>query len=157
MTTAADRLWDELESMGFDKEERPDDSLPALPHDITGLTDQELMVLYGTFVSWTAYAAARLVEARANEKAAKQNLNHSMATASLNASMEKTVAGRKAAAAADTQVQEDEKAHLNALSLVEALEMVNKNAESRAQFCSRDLSRRQTSRDTESRAHRWGV
>ncbi|MEW1922300.1 hypothetical protein [Streptomyces sp. NPDC088360] len=157
MTTAADRLWDELEAMGFEKEERPDGYLPALPYDITVLTDQELMVLYGQFVSWTAYGAMRLVEARANEKAAKQNLNHSTATASLNASMEKTVAGRKAAAAADTQVQQDEKAHLDALSLVEALEMVHKNAESRAQFCSRDLSRRQNSRDTESRAHRWGV
>ncbi|MFF8283372.1 hypothetical protein ACF06W_11685 [Streptomyces albus] len=157
MSTAADRLWDDLETMGFLKEERPDGLLPNLPYDVTTLTDQELMVLYGQFVSWTAYAAMRLVEARANEKAAKQNLNYSAATASLNASTEKTVAGRKSAAAVDPQVQADEKAHLDALSLVEALEMVHKNVESRAQFCSRDLSRRQTSRDTESRAYRWGV
>lgn len=157
MTTAADRLWDELEGMGFEKEERPDGYLPGLPRDITELGDQALMVLYGQFVSWTAYAAMRLVEARANEKAARQNLNHSVATASLNASMEKTVAGRKAAAAADGQVQADEEKHVAALSLCEALEMVHKNAEARASFCSRDLSRRQNSRDTESRAHRWGV
>ncbi|MFD9815098.1 hypothetical protein [Streptomyces sp. NPDC059080] len=157
MSTAADRLWDDLESMGFEKEERPDGFLPPLPHDVTELNDQQLMVLYGQLVSWTAYAAMRLVEARSTEKAAKQNLNHSTATASLNASMEKTVAGRKSAAAADPQVQADEKTHLEALSIVEALEMVHKNAESRAQFCSRDLSRRQNSRDTESRAHRWGI
>ncbi|WNI17586.1 hypothetical protein [Actinacidiphila sp. ITFR-21] len=157
MSTAADRLWDELEKLGFEKEERPDGYLPGLPRDITELTDQDLMVLYGTFVSWTAYAAMRLVEARANEKAAKQNLNHSIATASLNASMEKTVAGRKAAAAADSQVQADEEKHVAALSLCEALDMVHANSEARAQFCSRDLSRRQNSRDTESRASRWGV
>ena len=157
MTTAAERLWDELEAMGFEKEERPDGYLPALPHDITELTDQELMTLYGQYVSWTAYAAGRLVEARANEKAAKQNLNHSIATASLNASTERTVAGRKAAAAADSRVQADEEKHVAALSLCEALDMVHGNAESRASFCSRDLTRRQNSRDTESRSHRWGV
>ncbi|MGW1180107.1 hypothetical protein [Streptomyces drozdowiczii] len=157
MTTAADRLWDTLETQGFEKEERPDGYLPVLAHDITRLTDQELMVLYGQYVSWTAYAAMRLVEARANERAAKQNLNHSTATASLKASMEKTVAGRKAAAQADAQVQEDERAHTDAQSLCDALDMVHKNAEARAQFCSRDLSRRQNSRDTETRAHRWGV
>ncbi|WP_405667889.1 hypothetical protein [Streptomyces sp. NBC_00055] len=157
MTTAADRLWDELEGMGFEKEERPDGYLPALPHDITALTDQELMVLYGQFVSWVAYAAMRLVDARAVEKAAKQNLSHSIATASLNASMEKTVAGRKAAAAADSQVQADEEKHVAALSLCEALDMVHSNAEARASFCSRDLTRRQNSRDTETRANRWGV
>lgn len=59
MTTAADRLWDQLEGMGFEKEERPDGYLPALPRDITALTDQELMILYGRFVSWVAYAAMR--------------------------------------------------------------------------------------------------
>ncbi|MEV6310024.1 hypothetical protein AB0M10_15665 [Streptomyces sp. NPDC051840] len=157
MTTAADQLWDQLEGYGFEREERPDGSLPTLPHDITALTDQQLMVLYGQFVSWTAYAAMRLVDARAVEKAAKQNLNHSMARASLGASTEKTVAGRKAAAAADSQVQADEDRHTAALSLCEALDMVHANSESRAQFCSRDLTRRQNSRDTESRAHRWGV
>ncbi|NIY68020.1 hypothetical protein [Streptomyces malaysiensis] len=155
--TAADQLWDQLEPLGFEKEERPDGYLPSLPRDITSLTDQQLMVLYSQYVSWTAYAAMRLAEARANEKATKQNLNHSMATASLNAAMEKTVAGRKAAAAADTQVQKDERAHIDAQSLTEALEMVHKNAEARANFCSRDLSRRQGSRDITTRENRWGI
>jgi hypothetical protein len=156
VTLASDKLWDQLEHLGFEREERPDGFLPSLPYDITSLDDQQLMILYGQFVSWTAYAAMRLSEARANEKAAKQNLNHSTATASLNAAMEKTVAGRKAAAAADTQVQEDEKAHLEALSLVEALEMVLKNSEARAQFCSRDLSRRQNA-GADARYQKWGV
>jgi hypothetical protein len=35
--------------------------------------------------------------------------------------------------------------------------MVHTNAEARANFCSRDLTRRQNSRDTEARANRWGV
>ncbi|MFE5853238.1 hypothetical protein ACFQ61_08450 [Streptomyces sp. NPDC056500] len=157
MTTPADHLWDQLEEMGFEKETQPKGYLPDIPHDITELHDQELMVLYGQYVTWTAYAAMRCVEARADEKHAQQSLNHSRATASLNASTERTVAGRKAAAQADNQVQADEQAHLAALSLCEALEMVHRNAEARAQFCSRDLSRRQGSRDTETRANRWGV
>lgn len=155
--TAADQLWDRLESFGFEKEEKPDGHLPNLPGDITSLDDRELMRLYGCYVSWTAYAAMRLVEARTNERAAKQNLSLSTARAALAASTEKTVAGRKAAAAADEQVQRDEKIHLDAVALCEALDMVHKNAEARAQFCSRDLSRRQNSRDTESRAYRWGL
>lgn len=155
--SAADELWDRMERLGFEKEERPDGYLPNLPADITALDDRALMGLYGQYVSWTAYAAARLVEARANERAAKQNLTYSAARASLAASTERTVAGRKAAAAADDQVQDDEKRHLDAVALVEGLEMVHKNSEGRAQFCSRDLSRRQAMRDTETRSNRWGL
>ncbi|MFC9505369.1 hypothetical protein [Streptomyces sp. NPDC057002] len=153
--SAADELWNRLEKLGFEKEEKPDGFMPPLPADVTGLDDRQLMVLYGEYVSWTAYAAMRVVEARANERAARQNLNHSTARAALAASTEKTVAGRKAAAAADDQVQEDERKHADTLALVEALEMVHKNAEGRAQFCSRDLSRRQNS--AESRYSKWGV
>ncbi|MGW3860264.1 hypothetical protein ACWEDZ_02100 [Streptomyces sp. NPDC005047] len=155
--TAADDLWDRLEKQGFDKEERPDGYMPPLPADITSLDDSSLMRLYGEYVAWTSYAAQRLVDARTNERSLKQNLNLSSARAALAASTEKTVAGRKAAAAADDQVQEDEKLHLDAVALVEALEMVHKNAEARASFCSRDLSRRQSSRDTDTRYQKWGV
>ncbi|MEV5265224.1 hypothetical protein [Streptomyces werraensis] len=154
--TAADELWAKLEKMGFDREERPDGFLPQLPADITSLDDRQLMTLYGEYVSWTAYAAMRLVEARTNARAAKQDLDYSTARAALAASTEKTVAGRKAAAAADAQVQADEKRHVDAVSLVDALEMVHKNAEARAQFCSRDLSRRQNS-GADTRYQKWGV
>lgn len=154
--SAADDLWDRLETFGFEREEKPEGFMPRLPADITSLDDRQLMALYGEYVSWTAYAAMRLVEARANVRAAKQNLDYSTARAALAASTEKTVAGRKAAAAADAQVQEDEKRHLDALALAEGLEMVHTNASARAQFCSRDLSRRQNS-GADSRYQKWGV
>lgn len=154
--SAADDLWDKLEDMGFAKEEKPDGFLPQPPPDITLLDDRQLMTLYGTFVSWTAYAAMRLVEARANVRAAKQNWDYSAARASLAASTERTVAGRKAAAAADEQVQEDERRHRDAVALAEGLEMVHKNAEARSQFCSRDLSRRQNS-GADTRYSKWGL
>lgn len=154
--SAADVLWDRLEKLGFEREEKPDGFMPQLPADITSLDDRQLMTLYGEYVSWTAYAAMRLVEARTNVRAAKQNLDLSTARAALAASTEKTVAGRKAAAGADPQVQEDEKRHLDALALAEGLEMVHRNAEARANFCSRDLSRRQNS-GADSRYNKWGV
>ena len=154
--TAADDLWESLEKIGFDKEEKPDGFLPQLPADITSLDDRQLMTLYGEYVAWTAYAAMRLVEARVNARAAKQSLDYSTARAALAASTEKTVAGRKAAAAADDQVQEDERRHLDAVALAEGLEMVHRNAEARAQFCSRDLSRRQNSQ-SDARYSKWGV
>ncbi|MEU0213706.1 hypothetical protein ABZ281_00810 [Streptomyces sp. NPDC006265] len=154
--SAADDLWEKLEKLGFEKEEKPDGFMPQLPADITSLDDRQLMTLYGEYVSWTAYAAMRLVEARTNVRAAKQNLDYSSARAALAASTEKTVAGRKAAAAADDHVQEDEKRHLDAVALAEGLEMVHKNAEARAQFCSRDLSRRQNS-TADSRYSKWGT
>ena len=154
--SAADDLWEKLEKLGFEKEEKPDGFMPQLPADITSLDDRQLMTLYGEYVSWTAYAAMRLVEARTNVRAAKQNLDYISARAALAASTEKTVAGRKAAAAADDHVQEDEKRHLDAVALAEGLEMVHKNAEARAQFCSRDLSRRQNS-TADSRYSKWGT
>ncbi|MFV0135459.1 hypothetical protein ACLGIH_19945 [Streptomyces sp. HMX87] len=154
--SAADDLWERLEKQGFEREEKPDGYLPQLPADITALDDRQLMALYGQYVSWTAYAAMRLVEARTNVRAAKQNLDYSTARAALAASAERTVAGRKAAAGADPQVQEDEKRYLDAQALAEGLEMVHDNAAARAQFCSRDLSRRQNSQ-ADSRYQRWGV
>lgn len=154
--SAADELWEKLETFGFEKEEKPDGFMPKLPPDITGLDDRQLMSLYGEYVSWTAYAAMRLVEARTNVRAAKQSLDYSTARAALAASTEKTVSGRKAAAAADEQVQLDERRHLDAVALAEGLEMVHRNAEARASFCSRDLSRRQNS-GADSRYSKWGV
>ncbi|MEV7902203.1 hypothetical protein [Streptomyces anulatus] len=154
--SASDAMWAHLERLGFDKEEKPHGYLPGLPADITGLDDRQLMTLYGEYVSWTAYAAMRLVEARANVRAAKQGLDVSSARAALAASTEKTVAGRKAAAAADDQVQEDELRFLTAQSLAEALDMVHRNSEARANFCSRDLSRRQNSA-ADTRYSKWGT
>ncbi|MGW3153680.1 hypothetical protein [Streptomyces sp. NPDC001089] len=154
--SAADDLWGRLETLGFEREEKPDGFMPQLPADITSLDDRQLMTLYGRYVAWTAYAAMRLTEARTNARAAKQNLDYAMARASVAASTEKTVAGRKAAAAADTQVQQDEKRHLDALALAEGLEMVHRNAEARASFCSRDLTRRQNS-TADTRYSKWGV
>jgi hypothetical protein len=154
--SAADELWNRLEKLGFEREEKPEGFMPQLPADITGLDDRQLMTLYGEYVSWTAYAAMRLAEARTNVRAAKQNLDLSTARAALAASTEKTVAGRKAAAAADTQVQEDEKRYLDAVALADGLEMVHKNIEGRSNFCSRDLSRRQNS-GADNRYQKWGV
>ncbi|WP_369042198.1 hypothetical protein [Streptomyces sp. Midd1] len=154
--SAADELWARLESFGFEREEKPAGFMPALPGDITSLDDRQLMTLYGEYVSWTAYAAMRLVEARTNARAAKQSLDYSSARAALAASTERTVAGRKAAAAADDQVQKDEKRHVDAVALADGLEMVHRNAEARAQFCSRDLSRRQNS-PADNRYSKWGT
>lgn len=154
--SAADELWEKLENFGFEREEKPDGFMPQLPVDITSLDDRQLMTLYGEYVSWTSYAAMRLVEARVNVRAAKQNLDLSTARAALAASTEKTVSGRKAAAAADDQVQADEKRYLDAQALAEGLEMVHRNADARAGFCSRDLTRRQNS-TADSRYQKWGV
>lgn len=153
--TQADELWDKLETLGFDKEERPEGFLPAIPHDITVLTDPQLMVLYGAFVSWSAYASMRVVGARANASQHKQDLALSTARASLQATMEKTVAGRKAAAATDVDVRYDEDIYLRAQALAEALEAVHKNSLDRAQFCSRELTRRGSSARVEERAGKW--
>ncbi|MEU1552110.1 hypothetical protein ABZ517_05235 [Streptomyces scabiei] len=154
--SAADDLWEQLEKLGFEREEKPDGLMPQLPADITGLDDRQLMTLYGEYVSWTAYAAMRLVEARANARVLKQNLDYSTAKAALAASAERTVAGRKAAAASDARVRQDEKAYTDAAALADGLEMVHKNAEARAGFCSRDLSRRQNS-TADTRYGKWGV
>lgn len=152
----ADDVWDQVEKLGFEKDERPEGFLPNVPYDISSLDNVQLMVLYGQFVAWTSYAACRVAEARMHEQAAKQNLALSTACA-MALSTEKSVSARKAEAAGDERVQADETAYLNATALREALEVVHKNASDRAAFCSRDLTRRQQAARDPGRTDGWAA
>ncbi|MEU1816054.1 hypothetical protein ABZ543_12785 [Streptomyces roseifaciens] len=153
---AADRTWEQVEALGFEKPDKPDGLLPPLPHDITVLSGSQLMHLHGEYLAWAEYAGARLVDCRSIEKDLKLKLAHSSAQAARNAT-EKTVAGRKAAATADPGVQRDEQRLADASSLVAAMDLVHENITRRVQFCSRDLSRRQISGDHELRASKWAA
>jgi hypothetical protein len=149
--------WELLDSLGFANETRPDGSMPTLPADVTELTDQTLMARFAALTEWTCYAAAQLAMAKGEQREGQAAVRAATALAMSKVTGERTVSGRKAAAAADPDVREAEDQLDRDTNLVEALEMVHENAKSRAQFMSRELSRRIAMRDTQNRNDKWGV
>jgi hypothetical protein len=146
-----------LRDWGFAPEQRPPATVPEVPRDITELNDQQLMSLFSAYTAWTAYAAHRKAEAESALRDAQQQLRYVTAVASVKATGERTVAGRKAAAAADPEVRELEHEVAETTDTVEALAVVHENTRSKAQLVSRELSRRIAQENHENRAAKWGV
>jgi Zn-dependent oligopeptidase len=149
--------WKTLSGWGFIPEERPEDAVPDIPEDITELTDQQLMQLMGAYTAWTTYAAHRKAGSARNLRSAEQHLRYVTALASVRASAERTVAGRKAVAQADPEVQQAETEVADAVDLAEAIDIVWENTKIKIQLASRELSRRIAQHGHETRVAKWGV
>jgi hypothetical protein len=149
--------WKTLSGWGFTPEQRPANEIPDIPEDITELTDQQLMELFGEFTGWTVYAAHRKAGTERNLRSVQQHLRYVTALASVRATSERTVAGRKAAAQADPEVQQAETEVADATDVVAAMEIVWENTKLKTQLVSRELSRRIAQDGHESRAAKWGV
>jgi hypothetical protein len=148
--------WETLEASGFDMEDRPAGNMHDLPDDVTGLSEKDLMGLFGTFTQWTCYAAHELTVARHSLREAAYQVTYRTAVAQAR-STDKTVAAKKATAQIDPDVLDAQRTHDQEQGMVDALEMVHENARMRTQFLSRELSRRIASRDTDQRASKWGT
>jgi Zn-dependent oligopeptidase len=149
--------WKTLTGWGFTPEERPEDTVPDIPEDITELTDQQLMQLMGAYTAWTVYAADRKAASLRDLRNAEKHLRYVTALASVRATSERTVAGRKAAAQADPEVQQVETEVADAVDLAEAMDVVWENTKIKIQLASRELSRRIAQHGHEQRAAKWGV
>ncbi|KJK56224.1 hypothetical protein [Saccharothrix sp. ST-888] len=149
--------WETLSAWGFTPEARPVDQIPDIPEDITDLTDHRLMELFGQYTAWTAYAAHRKAGAERAQRSAEQHLRYVTALASTRAVGERTVAGRKAAALADPEVQAAETEVADAADMAEAMAIVYENTRLKTQLISRELSRRIAQEPHENRSAKWGV
>lgn len=155
--TITDLTWETLDSWGFEREECPDDGMRQLPPDVTTVDSRKLMGLFSHYTEWKCYAASRLAETECRATEIKQDLKIVTNQAALRATDEKTVAGRKAVASLDEDVQGAEHRLLQAESLVTALRMVHANADDRRTLISRELSRRQAEAQFAGRDAKWST
>ncbi|MFE6745915.1 hypothetical protein ACFVGM_08700 [Kitasatospora purpeofusca] len=156
MTGIGDLTWDTLESYGFEREERPEGFVAPLA-DITALSSAGIAQLLAHYTEWANYAAYRLSDAESRQEEAARGLKVLTNQAALRATGEKTVAGRRAAASLDAEVQEAEEEAAQYAALVRSLKMLHENTLRRASVVSRELSRRQAEAQYVARESKWGA
>jgi hypothetical protein len=147
--------WDDLDA--FPAADQPGDHLPDMPPDITELTGQQLMILYGALQSWGEYAATCLQESRDQERRATGALRRATAEAMANVTGQKTVAGIKAIAALAPEVEKATEELEDTVSVRERFQLVCKDIDDRKSLCSREITRRQGDAFHEHRTSKWGT
>jgi hypothetical protein len=153
--SAWDHVTDAVERQGFPREEQPDGVLPDFPTDITAMQSEDINRLSAEYMVWQEYAAARVSEARTREDECEDRLDEQLATATASVQGEKTVAGRKAAAAAHPDVRDAKTELRNAVALRRRYEDIAKNIEWRRTLLSREITRRKDTQPLDSRDARW--
>lgn len=121
-----------------------DIEIPVLPHDVTELGDEELMLLYSKFTQYydllcTQVACAQIDERDAEKRIAMEEAKAMLATPSTKA---ERVAILKAQATVDPEIVKLTEAHMALYNYRKLVEMMAGNAERDTQLLSRELTRR---------------
>ena len=121
-----------------------DIEVPTLPHDVTELGDEELMLLYSKFTQYydllcTQVACAQIDERDAEKRIAMEEAKAMLATPSTKA---ERVAILKAQATVDPEIVKLTEAHMALYNYRKLVEMMAGNAERDTQLLSRELTRR---------------
>ena len=132
----------------------PSFDVPELPHDLTILDEQDLMILYGEYVAWQNFAATRQSEAEVDEARAEAAQRYAEDIVMMGAGKgEVTItrakmSGRNAVVDARNDV-------IQAYANRKTAQIVYANCERVVNLISRELSRRIASTPTERRNNRW--
>lgn len=141
---------------GLSLPDRPDGEMPRLPADVTELSDEDLMSLYGRMVAWSKYAAGRFAVAEVVEKATEDALAKAHAAAIVGGK-ERTATAAKARAADDPAVTAARSRQTDAYALRKLTGVVAEASERDARFLSRELTRRTGIGDINRRNDRWNA
>jgi hypothetical protein len=132
----------------------PDTELPELPHDLTLLSDQDLMILFGDYVAWQNYAATRFSEAEVTEARAEAAVKYQEDIVMMGA-VEGQILKTRAALSSNKAVVEAREDQMNAYAIRKTTAVVLANCERVVNLVSRELSRRIAESPTERRNNRW--
>ena len=135
--------------------DKPMGEIPALPHDITILTDEDLMVLFTDFTAWADYAASQLAVAAAEEREfiRLHELKKAKEIASSSGGKGSVTAAR---AAAETDAASDGFRASEKYSYRKIIESISSNLERDAALLSRELSRRLGDKAPTRTRRMWG-
>jgi hypothetical protein len=135
--------------------DRPEGWLPELPHDITTVSDRDLMVLMRQFAEWQNFMDTLFVSAEEAEAEAAANLELKEAHALISAEA-KEVTKARAFARQHPEVMIASAQASDAKATRKALSMKINNLDRLAFIVSRELTRRLGRAPQEGRVSRYG-
>lgn len=115
------------------------------------------MRLYNEFTSWTGYSGGELARAVVEEKDAERKLKRVEDLYTIKHKTEKTVAATKAMVASEPEYQEAEDVVAACFAYRRLVESVYADCERKAAAASRELSRRISRGDSETRNGKMNV
>lgn len=100
------RATSRLIRQGFDFADRPEQSMPNMPTDVTSIPDPDLMDLWAQCNAWLDFAAVQVASAEVDERSAERALAQTQATVISEGSSapKRSVTAAKAEAVADQRV-----------------------------------------------------
>ena len=146
---------DALEQAGLEMPSRPKREMPFLPEDVTVVSEQELMRLFRDHVVWREYVVTTLGTYE-NEASDAETYYKRVEATHLGTVGGGTVTEAKAAAMLLPEVMAAKDDLDVAKAKVEQTKRIYEGVVSRAEFLSRELTRRKEGSHLDNRDHKWG-
>lgn len=143
-------ILDELDAQGLPVDREADLVRPTLPPDITALGDEDLMLLYTQFSSYSDFVNTQLSCAIIDERDIERQIEYEEASALIRhhtSNSKGTVTIMKAMVDVDPEIAKLKKLHTEKYAYRKLLETLANNCERGSMVCSRELTRR-TAGDT---------
>ena len=148
---------DALTSQGLETPAKPGYAIPALPHDLTEVGDEDLMVLYSELTAYADFIAVQVSCAQIDERSLEKKLssleNHKMLTS--GGKSENRVTFARAQVAVDPEVVEIKQRLEETYAYRKLIEAMADNIERDTSLVSRELTRRTSSAGR--RSTRWSA
>lgn len=143
--SASKKAVDALGSQGFLMWGKPEVEIPDLPADVTSLSDEDLMLLFSCYTSWSDYINGQVAAAQIDERALEKKvsrLQNLMLVRTTPAAGKTTVTALKAEISVDPAVVELEDLVEEAYAYRKIIENMAENLERDTALVSRELTRR---------------
>lgn len=131
--------------------------IPVLPSDLSDLSDQQIMELFGQLTAYWNFLSAQHAVAVIDERAAEKALDMAESIAMLKAhdgkAVKDTVTLLKAKVASDPEIVEHSKRYDSKYNYRKLIEVMVDNAERDTNLVSRELTRRTSGSSTRSRGN----
>lgn len=153
-------VLDQMDAQGLSIPREADLPNPELPADITDISDEDLMILYTQFSSYSDFVNTQLSCAIVDEKALERRVDYEESMAMLRAqsnSAKVTVTVLKAQVDADPALISLRQDHLNKYSYRKLLETLANNCERNSAVCSRELTRRTSGDNFKTRSRKFNL
>lgn len=152
-------ILDMLDGQGLGVDRAPDLNRPSLPEDITELGDEELMVLYTQFVSFSDFVNTQLSCAIIDEKELERLVDVAESGELMRqtglANAKTSVTAIKALVELADSVREAKIAHIQKYAYRKLLETLANNSERDSAVCSRELTRRTSGDNFKTRSRKF--
>jgi len=136
---------------------KPDYDVPAIPRDITGINDEDLMEMYSKFIAYADFLSVQVALSHVDERNCEKRLaSLESRLLSFSEKTDRRVTVAKAIAAQDPAILAQKDALEVAYAYRKLIDAMAENIERDSSLVSRELTRR-TSNKTPRRATNWSA